>query len=296
MHTRLAVFFLSFYLAAPWVAAQERSSPGQPGSLQFGAAPVSLPYRANASGTPRFEARIHGQPVQLGLDTGAGWSVITASLAKAVQARPYAGVHPAVQDNQGRAVDGGSAALIDLDIGELHLRDLPVIVVPDARLQAKLLGFTVFAYDGLLGWNALQRLDTEIQPRAGLLVFRPPQPDCAGQALALPDELPRFPVQANGQTLPLLLDTGARVSFLRGRALEQQAEGSTLALTGGAGGAEVGRVGLVPAVQLQVGTQDLTLRDVQRRAGTMDDLVLGMDVLARYTLRIARHCLHLRTE
>ena len=129
-----------------------------------------------------MEATVNGVRVEMGVDTGAGFSVIAQSVARKVKARPLEGIAPKVGDSLGKSVNA-DLFVVDLVIGGMEARDLPVLVVEDARLRASVLGVTLFAFDALVGWNALSHSRLVVDFEAKKLSIGPPLRDCPSRNL-----------------------------------------------------------------------------------------------------------------
>jgi len=102
----------------------------------------SLVLRASDGGHFAVEARVDGRRIPFMIDTGASQITIRESDAARL------GFHPKERDYTVRintANGAGRAAQVDLrmvEVGDIVVRDLPALVIPDNMLNVNLLGMT----------------------------------------------------------------------------------------------------------------------------------------------------------
>ena len=102
----------------------------------------SLVVRASSGGHFAVDARVDGRRIPFMIDTGASQITIRESDAARL------GFHPKERDYSIRintANGVGRAAQVDLrmvEVGDIVVRDLPALVVPDNVLNVNLLGMT----------------------------------------------------------------------------------------------------------------------------------------------------------
>lgn len=248
---------------------------------------VSVPFERGGSPTPLVPVTVNGQPLMMGLDTGAGLTVIGSDVANLAGARRL-GARTGARDAHGEGVQV-ELALVDLDIAGLRIERHPVIVIDSARLRFKVAGIQVAGFDGVLGWNALSRVRTTIDNDRRTVRFE----KSAGSARA-PGDLfwigePYVRVRAsNGLPLTLFLDTGAsRSALARPVAAAAGLAGgeakSTLVMA--AGSSRKVEVTVHRGVALHVGGARVAFGELQafepRSTGyAVRDGVLGADALA----------------
>ncbi|WP_171163454.1 retroviral-like aspartic protease family protein [Usitatibacter palustris] len=175
-------------------------------------APVSLPFERNASTTPMVAASVNGVPTMMGIDTGAGLTVIGSELANAVGAWRL-GARIGARDAHGEGVHV-ELAVVDLQIGGIRLVRHPVMVIDSARLRFRVTGLDVAKFDGVLGWNALSSLRVVIDNASQTVQFGPSSA-AAGRGNLFWVGEPYVRAQAsNGFPLTLFLDTGASRSAI----------------------------------------------------------------------------------
>ncbi|HUQ45907.1 MAG TPA: aspartyl protease family protein [Gemmatimonadaceae bacterium] len=181
-------------------------------------APVTMPMRRSAFGTPVITVRVNGRPYEFWLDTGASMTLLSATVA--VQA----GVGLASPDTLALGVVAGHiparAVLIDsLTIGLMSARGLTAAVVnPDAlrldRVQRN--GLTeMVQIDGVIGTDLLRHLDLVLDAGDGTITLSRPRRD-----VRTPRNLfwVGYPVvklvTREGRPVLFGLDTGAEGTFV----------------------------------------------------------------------------------
>jgi predicted aspartyl protease len=180
--------------------------------LRFVSTTARSSLRTGRNGGPIVDATINGVAIELGVDTGAGLSVITESTARRVVARDLDGPRPKVLDSLGESVEA-RLALVDLALPGVEFRGLPVLVMRDENLSARVLGLTLFAFDGLLGWNALGLVRVELDFGRGEMTLRPTRAPCDGRNLWSVGSKLLVEAAADGVPTLALVDTGARRSW-----------------------------------------------------------------------------------
>jgi aspartyl protease family protein len=123
--------------ARPPVAS---ATPAQPAAQPANSRTMVI--RAAEGGHFGVEARVDGRRLEFLVDTGASQVVLRASDAAKL------GLHPSPRDYSIRistANGEGRAARVDLrmvEVGNIIVRDLPALVVPDEALSVNLLGMS----------------------------------------------------------------------------------------------------------------------------------------------------------
>ncbi|QJR11896.1 hypothetical protein DSM104443_02979 [Usitatibacter rugosus] len=171
--------------------------------------------RSTAAPTPAIPIRVNGVGAMLGLDTGAGLTVIGSELAAAAGAKRL-GARTGARDVHGEGVLV-ELAVADLDLGGIRIERHPVLIIDSARLRFRQGGAEISGFEGMLGWNALARLRTTIDNAQQAVTFEKP----AGARRASGDLAwigePYVRARApNGLPMRLFLDTGASHSSLSG--------------------------------------------------------------------------------
>lgn len=180
--------------------------------LTFPAEAVTLPFERRGSATPLVPVHVSGRAAVLGLDTGAGLTVIGSELAAAVGAKRL-GARTEAANVQGEGV-GVELAVVDLDIGGIRFAGHPVIVIDSARLRFRVAGIEVAGFDGVLGWNAIAPLRITLDNASKTVRFERSAGRAQGRDLFWIGEPYVRARSSNGLPLILLLDTGASRSAL----------------------------------------------------------------------------------
>ena len=264
---------LGVFLTTPAMAACERTRI------------ADLPLRLIES-YPIVPAIIAGRPVSLLLDTGAQGMLITPAIAEALQL-PLAGMTRIF--GTGGSQDVRVVRLPGLRLGGAAMPEqlspvapLPLVLAMDPPLA------------GLLGASLLSRFDLELDVASARVTLWsqsgcPPPP---GPTLRL--EVSRageafLPVQVNGLPLLAQLDTGSRSTILTAQSARRLGLGAPISANTAAGidgerlpaGHATVRLALgdLPAADTPI-----TIAPIRLERG---DLLLGLDVLARYRVFIA---------
>ncbi len=133
----LAGLVLASSFFARWQDQRFNPNP-QPVSRHAGQT-VEVRLQANPQGHFVCSGMINGQPVELLVDTGATDVAIPAALAR--QLRLEAGP-PSLQQTAGGTVSGYLTWLDRLQLGDILLRHVRAVVMPDFPGQAVLLGMS----------------------------------------------------------------------------------------------------------------------------------------------------------
>jgi hypothetical protein len=225
--------------AGPLFAAFAQAEPER---WEYPAEPVVLPLDLTPVGTPVVEVLVNGHPRRFWIDTGAGLTVLSSTLAAEVGVR--------AGDDAGRAGTGTSrkvaarpAVIDELRLGALTVRNHPAIVLDAGDLALRVPGrLGRMRIDGILGWPLLSKLDFTLDHVGRRLVLREPRPRPTAERNLFWLGYPVVAARAeNGRELLLGLDTGASASWLYARFLPaagMEATGTRSSRVGSAGGYE----------------------------------------------------------
>ena len=267
-----------------------------PESLTFPDEPVTLPARrARFIGTPIIPVSVNGHTRWFWLDTGAGLTVLASDTAEAAGVDPLGVATTRIGTATTRTVEARPAAIDDLALGEVHFHNHPVMILREQDMQAKLFGlFTLLKIDGILGWNALSRLDLEIDLSALSVILRRPahETPATRNLFWLGEPLVRGQ-GPDGADLLLSLDTGVRRSFGMPGLLQKtrlQVTGERTQRVGGAGGSAPMSVRTIVPVEATVSECSVPLAEVRdewrpERAVFLDGF-LGIDLSQGGWMRI----------
>lgn len=254
------------------------------------AAPVTLPLRRSAFGTPVITVHVNGRPYEFWLDTGASMTLLSATVAV------EAGAVLAAPDTLALGVVAGHiparAVLIDsMAIGPMYARGITAAVVePGAlRLDRRERNGVVDAVqiDGVIGTDLLRHLDIVLDASAGTITIRRPR-----QNVKTPRNLfwVGYPVvklvTRDGRPVLFGLDTGAEGTFVTTallRKLPRTPVAAKRTTLGGLGEQKHQTHWVAREVTLSDGDYAIALRNTpvmpeRRWTFVMFDGVLGSDV------------------
>jgi predicted aspartyl protease len=136
------------------------------------------------------------------IDTGTAPSIVNRRVARDLNLQITQG-RLAVLNNL--RVPAGRAVLPSIEVGPIKVTDLPVMV-RDLTTEEKNLGFPIGA---VIGLDVLAKSDFRIDYEAGRLVFGAAPRDGFAVPLNSDSPLPIIDIRLNGQTVRMLIDTGA---------------------------------------------------------------------------------------
>lgn len=154
----ILAWVIGLLLAVQWFSGVEerKRNPNQaPESMMSGDA-IEVRLLANRQGHYLLNGQINGQEVTFLLDTGASFVAIPAAVAQRLQLPQ--GRRFQVSTANGTA-DSYATTIDQLDLGDIHLRDIDAGIVPGMGGD-----------DILLGMSALQQL--EFSQQGGELILR----------------------------------------------------------------------------------------------------------------------------
>ncbi len=187
-----------------------RSAPEE--SYSFPASPVVRPISLSGGGNPIVEVEVNGHRKHFWIDTGAGLSVIASDIAEECGVVPLASPKAEANTATSKKVGVQAAIANELKIGDLVICNHPIMVIDKKNLQVKWLGFiSLLKIDGIIGWNAIQNLDIEINYAAKNVTIRKPEKkgNAARNFFWLGYPVVKL-MTADGQPILFGLDTGAR--------------------------------------------------------------------------------------
>lgn len=277
-------------LAGAWAGAE-------PETFSFPESPIDLPARIGLPGTPEIEVSVNGVRKRFLVDTGAGFTVIASDFAEAAGVRP-AGDGKAEAGTSTRARVGIRPAVIgEMKLGGLTIRNHPCIIIDSRDLQIKLLGFIrILKIDGIIGWNAISRMDMTLDYGRKRVVIRKPVPSGGAERNFFWLGYPIVKAStASGLPFHFGLDTGANRTHLSEAALSKiDTAGVKMkkTRTGGAGGRiETRMEPEIPSAGFNFDGSAVTFRGI--RCGKVDfgtffilDGILGSDAAKGGVMRL----------
>jgi len=132
---------------------------------------VQVPYKPNKAGTPIIEVKVNGKKYNFWVDTGAGMTVLSSTVAQAcyIKQNPSnSSFAKAATGNNIKTIPG----LIDtLSIDNLTVYNHHCMVFEKKDLEFRVLGVRLLKIDGIIGWNLLQELDVTINDKTKTVSF-----------------------------------------------------------------------------------------------------------------------------
>jgi aspartyl protease family protein len=112
------------------------------GTIDTPASQRSLSIPTDRRGHFRTEGRIDGQRIDFMVDTGASMVALNETSAARFGLRPSRADYTATVSTANGTVKGARARLAMVELGELTVRDVDALVLPDAALSENLLGLS----------------------------------------------------------------------------------------------------------------------------------------------------------
>lgn len=172
---------------------------------------VSDRLRVGPGGQAALAVTVNGEAAEWWYDTGASFSVVSQGAAlewgvEISEAGPFQIATATSQQAEARL-----GALARLHVGEVEIRNLPVLVIADEDLTFELPDGATTSLDGIIGWTAIRSLFTELDFPGGRYTVRLSEPSPGGERnlgwLGYP--VVRL-ADGSGQPLLLGVDTGSR--------------------------------------------------------------------------------------
>ncbi len=172
---------------------------------------ISDRLRAGPGGQAALAVTVNGEAAEWWYDTGASFSVVSRSAAQEwgveiSEAGPFR-----ISTATSQEAEAHIGALDRLHVGEVEVRNLPVLIIADEDLTFELPDGGTASLDGIIGWTVIRSLFTELDFAGGRYTVRLSEPVPGGERnlgwLGYP--VVRL---ADGAGQPLLLgvDTGSR--------------------------------------------------------------------------------------
>lgn len=263
----------------------------------FTSSEITLPFTLSKSGSPIVEVFINGISHHFWLDTGAGLTVLSASVARSAGILGIDSLSTDVETATPVKIKGTPALLPNLQVGGFILNSHPCLILKDTDLEFRNPnGSLMFKIDGIIGWPVLKNLNLLIDYQNMKITISQPMVETKKEN---PDLIwIGYPVVKlmgqDGQVLWFGLDTGAgstsiRNSFLaRYPAYKSSKKERTI---GGAGGFRTVKVRSVNDVTLY--STALRFRFTQLSTSFSEptdfillDGMLGSDVFRKNKVRL----------
>lgn len=193
-------------LARGWAGAA-------PERVTFTSPSATLPATLEGVDSPFVEVRVGDRPYRFLLDTGATFTLITSDVAAAAGIRPLA-LDAEIGTATTNRLSVKPAVIPRLVVGNAVFENHPCVVTDPEDMEFTFLLFSFLRIDGVVGWNAIQRMDVEIDFRVPAATIREPSPRAVERNLFwLGKPLVRARL-ADGVPVLAQLDTGAKETRL----------------------------------------------------------------------------------
>lgn len=140
------------------------------GEITFTEGESTLPASFNYGGCPEIEVMINGKVKKMLVDTGCTHSVISEALASESQVTRV-GVGLRVLDSNNKSEGTELGYVEELTLGKLSLTNHPILI--SKNLSLKFGGLTLYAVDGIIGWDILQKMCVKISWKNRYVRFSP---------------------------------------------------------------------------------------------------------------------------
>jgi len=265
-------------------------------SYSFPTHSTIIPMGLSLSGCPVIEVEINGHKMKFWIDTGAGLSVVASDIAKKCNIISTSTGKIKAGTGTSKKVDIQPAIIEDLRIGEISIKNHPVIIIDKKDLEFKLFGlFRIMKINGIIGWNAMQNMNIEIDYNNRITTIRKP--------IKMDKQNPNFfwlgyPIvtlmNQEGTKLNFGLDTGARKTSITDNILKKinvnnvRIKKKTI---GSAGGIEKIESKIIPELTLILNGYSFHFNDIGTRLGRSAvfvklDGILGSDVFRNGRVKI----------
>ncbi len=248
----------------------------------------SIPIHQSELGTIESELGVNGVTRSWILDTGANYSVLTESSAKAM------GLKLSQEAAQTQGASGAEnplhiAILPEMKIGTAVVRNVVILVLPDKALLVPMQKGK-HQIEAILGYPVLSALGQLTFSKDTLKVE--PGGDNSGAAMYMQELNPLVECRVNGHDMLLFFDTGASITALTARyynAFPKEFTNVARKKRGiaGAGGIKYVESYVLPKVTIEIGGESAVLKEVPVNPpmGRDFDLLygnLGRDVTAEF--------------
>ena len=239
--------------------------------------PLRLKTQRNPLNSQNVELTVNGVQGPWLLDTGANLSVVSESFAERLELKLLPGVAHTQAGLTGIENPLHVALLPTLQMGGATLRNVVVMVVPDANLNIHL-GKSSYQINGIVGAPVLQALGTiTFVHDGGFEAGVTSRPKGTGARMYMKGLTPIVVCDVEGNHLPFALDTGASNTNLFVRYFdlfrsESKAWKKGKERSSGAGGVVKRKVYIQPEVKIGIGDKTVVLKNISiYKSGTGTD-------------------------
>jgi hypothetical protein len=190
-------------------------------AYRFGGEPADrVSMRMGRPDVPRIDVKLNGSYNASALiDSGAVLSIMSERMASSMNVKHLGTFEGTFAGLLGEPITVRFGVLDSLEIGKIHIANVPVAIMPDEKMKFLVSGKKEFRIDFLLGANLLKEFRIELDFRHNLVTFihlrpgdRQPAPD---QNIFWQQFRPsvRGTINRHGWYM-FVLDTGSEVTFL----------------------------------------------------------------------------------
>ena len=177
--------------------------------IEFETTPVILRSKLTSSGTSLVKVKVNGKQYTFWLDTGAGFTVLSSTVAAACKVKQPSSQTIATAAT-GNIIDVGYGLIDTLQAGGLKVYHHPCLILNKKQLEFKVLGIRLLKIDGIIGWNLLQELAVTIDSKNKKVTFEPGKKNPVADNNFFWMNSPMVNVtDSTGNLLTFGLDTGA---------------------------------------------------------------------------------------
>ncbi|MBN8704248.1 MAG: aspartyl protease family protein [Bacteroidetes bacterium] len=263
----------------------------------FTSAEATHPFTLSKSGSPIIEVFINGITHHFWLDTGAGLTVLSSSVASSAGILGIDSLSTDVETSTPVKIKGIPALLPALQMGGLILNSHPCLILKDSDLEFKNPnGSLMFKIDGIIGWPVLKNLNLLIDYQNLKITISKPLTETKKEDPEL--IWIGYPVVKlmghDGQLLWFGLDTGAGTTSIRNSYLSRYPEFKSSEkerTIGGAGGFRTIKVKSVNDVIIYSSVKRLSFPQLSTSFAEPADFILldgmlGSDVFRQNKVRL----------
>lgn len=212
--------------------------------IDFPSQPIEVMMKKSLPGIPMIDVRVNGHAQTFWIDTGAAFTVLASDVADACGVHPLVDSTSTVGTSTDIEIELLPGVIEKLEIEDLSFKNHPVFIIEKGDLEFRILKiFRLLKIDGILGWNAIQKLKLELNYAQETIRISQPKPEVYTEKNFHFIEQPFVTLRDTaGIPVSFFLDTGANMTGLYPPAFSvfdtTRAEVER-ALVGGAGGSQV---------------------------------------------------------
>lgn len=257
--------------------------------------PVTLPMSTIISGQATVEVAVNGHKKKFLLDTGADLTVVSTDIVRECSVQVSDSTVSQIATSTSKTVGGMPGLIGELQVGDLRVRNHPVLVLPGEDLEFSLLGFNIVDVEGIIGLPVFMNLKVTLDFVSNQVTFARPASSSTGQPNIFYMEMPMVRLSAkDGAPVFFDLDIGSNTGGITQRLLEYLSLDNVRTVEktkGGAGGFEEHTALQVDTLQLYLNDYLLTYENATTLADEPPSLIqhhgrLGINVAKGGILQI----------